>query len=314
VKLYLPALAFALLAAAAPRAEALTLALKESASVTGNETLVGDVTEPSGDAPASLLMAPLGASPLLGSNRVWDRLSVAQAAAKHAPDQTVEWQGAARCTVARPAKRLAEPDVLNAIASALRTATGGVGQVHVHEIAQGGEVLAPEQGADLTVDLAPTALNNSWAVATLRVAAAGETAFVKTVRFRWSWTQQAWQAARDLAAGAPVNPNDFKPIQINTLSRRQQLVLDPALPMDAVIARGLRSGSLLSQSDIKTRGLVKKGSPVRLLYAVGAVQVAMETIAMQDGGRGEMIQVINPTSRKRLVGRVVDESRVEYVQ
>jgi len=295
-------------------AQALTLSLKASCSVTGNNTVLGDVAEIMGDAPSDLITSELGASPVLGTERTWDRTSIQSALVSKLPSTKIDWQGADRCVVKRPARTLTQPDLVQALEKQLREATSGIGQVHVEEASSQDTVLVPEGDYQMELTLSPTALNNAWATATLRISSMGETASVKALRFRWSWMQSVWQTTRDIALGEMITHDTLKQISMNTLQRRQALLLDSEYPRDAIAGRSLRTGSILLKSDLKSRDLVKKGTPLRIHYNRGGVEVIVEAVAVQDGAKGQLIQAVNPATRKRFLARVVDDQRAEYVQ
>lgn len=71
-------------------------------------------------------------------------------------------------------------------------------------------------------------------------------------------------------------------------------------------ARAIEVNEILTQKALHRPSLLRRGSPVTLLYEAGGLRVEAPGLAMEGGKIGEIVQVKNPTSGKLLRGLVVD--------
>ena len=94
----------------------------------------------------------------------------------------------------------------------------------------------------------------------------------------------------------------------------------PMAPMPALAdAVGSRAGSDLREGDIvtaamlKSQPLVRSGDVVRTRAVVGRVEVCGRAVAQQSGQRNDRIKLINPDSRKPLIGVITGAGEVVIV-
>ena len=69
--------------------------------------------------------------------------------------------------------------------------------------------------------------------------------------------------------------------------------------------RTIRAGQRLNASDFVAADLVRKNETVRLIIKRGALEITVETIAMENGKIGEQVVLKNPDSGKEIKGIVV---------
>lgn len=67
--------------------------------------------------------------------------------------------------------------------------------------------------------------------------------------------------------------------------------INPDALQEAVAARNLRSGAILSTRDVKRENLVERTQPVTLRARRGGVTVTQRAIALQHGSRGDIVRV-----------------------
>jgi flagella basal body P-ring formation protein FlgA len=75
-------------------------------------------------------------------------------------------------------------------------------------------------------------------------------------------------------------------------------------------ARAIEVNEILTQKSLDRPSLLRRGSPVTLLYETGGLRVEAPGLAVEGGKIGEVIQVKNPASGKLLRGMVVDARTV----
>lgn len=72
-----------------------------------------------------------------------------------------------------------------------------------------------------------------------------------------------------------------------------------------VAKRNLAAGQIVSEKDVRPPFLVRKGEHLNVAYQKGAVKISLEALALQDGGKNDLIWVKNPLNRRRLRVKVV---------
>jgi flagella basal body P-ring formation protein FlgA len=72
--------------------------------------------------------------------------------------------------------------------------------------------------------------------------------------------------------------------------------------MDLVVGmemkRALKAGSPLQMSDVKTPALIRKGEPVKLVYASGGLRLTADGLAQGEAALGEPVRVLNNYSKR----------------
>jgi flagella basal body P-ring formation protein FlgA len=64
--------------------------------------------------------------------------------------------------------------------------------------------------------------------------------------------------------------------------------------------RALRAGELIRASDLKRPTLVAKGSTVTMIFEVPGIALTSVGRALAEGGEGDTIAVLNPTSYRQV--------------
>ncbi len=114
--------------------------------------------------------------------------------------------------------------------------------------------------------------------------------------------------AESVHAGQMVSPQKllFREEEITTLRD------DPIREEDDISTlsakRYLVKGSVLTRGMLTEPAVIHRGETVTLLYDAPPIHIKMKVKALQNGAQGEVIWFRNPDNRKRLKGKVVDES------
>jgi len=114
-----------------------------------------------------------------------------------------------------------------------------------------------------------------------------------------------------VARGDIVSQADLKTVWLpaRRLARGLLVSADDIIGHEAT--RSLRPGVPLRRGDLRRPLLVKKGEPVTVRVAAGAMILTAQGRAMQDGARGDVVRVLNGKSRRIVEGRVVRAGLVE---
>ena len=106
--------------------------------------------------------------------------------------------------------------------------------------------------------------------------------------------------ARDIARGDVIRAGDFTTKTIALLRANDSLIRNPLDAVGLEARRALRSGETIRLSDLKRPTLVAKGSTVTMVFETEGVRLTSTGRAMAEGGEGDTIAVLNPTSYRQV--------------
>jgi len=113
-----------------------------------------------------------------------------------------------------------------------------------------------------------------------------------------------------LERGAPVALDTLSTRRSDALRERDALPTS-VLGQDFVYTQPLPAGRLLTWRDVVKRALVHRGQLIEVTAVDGALQITMQALAMQDGGRGDTVRVRNLESKREFTGQVTADNRVQ---
>ncbi len=76
------------------------------------------------------------------------------------------------------------------------------------------------------------------------------------------------------------------------------------------VKRALAAGKLLNKNDVAMPVMIEKGSAVSITLQSGLMKLTMKGRALDDGGRGDVIRVMNTKSNRSLEARVISPGKV----
>ena len=116
--------------------------------------------------------------------------------------------------------------------------------------------------------------------------------------------------AHDIARGSQITEADlaYKPIPV--LRANTSIVRAFADAAGKEARRALRQGELIRDSDLKRPTLVAKGANVTMVFEAPGMQLTAVGRALAEGGEGDSIPVLNPTSYRQVSAVVVSAGTV----
>jgi flagella basal body P-ring formation protein FlgA len=123
------------------------------------------------------------------------------------------------------------------------------------------------------------------------------------------WTD-VWMAREPLETGRPFDLAALE-IQKGDLLREHDALPATVNDHDYVLARAVPAGRTLVWRDLVRRPLVRKGETIDVSAVDGALTVTVKALAIQNGGRGDLVLVRNLDSKKEFTAVVVDENHVQ---
>lgn len=114
---------------------------------------------------------------------------------------------------------------------------------------------------------------------------------------------------RDVARGQRISEDD---VSWGEKIAGRNSISDMALAIGMEAKRGLKAGQPLQVGDVKQPALIKKGEPVKLVYASPGLRLTVEGLAQNDAGKGESVRVLNSYSKRTIeaVAEAPGEARV----
>ncbi len=115
---------------------------------------------------------------------------------------------------------------------------------------------------------------------------------------------------RNIAAGDVVRPGDLELKKIKADQAKRGFALYSQNVAGKTARRPLVVGEPIRVSDLTTTMLVTKNSLVTVTVASGAMQLSMQAKALDDGGEGDVVRLVNPRSNKTIQGIVTGPAAV----
>lgn len=205
----------------------------------------------------------------------------------------------------------ASPDVERWVLEHLAQAAGTDVRAALVDASDLRRITRPAASDALDIELPAEFARQRWIVVTLRWRAGGAVVATDRARVRWARLAPVWRTARDVAPGEPVLPA-ARTAEADLFDHPGALAAAP--DPESVAARTLPEGHVLRAADLAPRVLVRRGAPVSVHYVLAGTTVRMVGTALQDGARDAVIEVLNPTSRRRVLARVTGDNTALYVQ
>ena len=111
--------------------------------------------------------------------------------------------------------------------------------------------------------------------------------------------------AHDIARGAVIGEGDLETKSVPVLRANGSLIQRAEDVAGREAKRALRAGEFLRASDFKRPTLVAKGATVTMLFDAPGMSLSAVGRALAEGGEGDTIAVLNPTSYRQVVGIVM---------
>jgi len=118
-------------------------------------------------------------------------------------------------------------------------------------------------------------------------------------------------ASHELPRGSIISATDLRLEQRDVARLRNGYLEHPQEVVGKVLKRTLHQNDVLLPAQILLPLTVERGSKVTILARSGSLQVRMMGKALSGGAKGDLIEVVNDNSQKRVEGRVIAPGVVE---
>lgn len=116
--------------------------------------------------------------------------------------------------------------------------------------------------------------------------------------------------SRTIGRGEMIAADDLDWIELSPDRLPKATLIDPDHIIGSEARRRLSPGRVLTNRDVGPRRLVRRGQPVRVVYADGGLTLSSLGTARDDGAFGEPIRVMNPDSNLQVQGIATGPSEV----
>ncbi len=118
-----------------------------------------------------------------------------------------------------------------------------------------------------------------------------------------AWQDSVWVYRRALPAGYEIGPGDLRRHwRTHTFALAE--VSMPQSPVGQCLRHGVQAGQILSSDHLREPYLIERGSTVRMIYQSGALTIATQAEALENGGLGDRIRV-RPFDGQRVCEAVI---------
>jgi len=111
--------------------------------------------------------------------------------------------------------------------------------------------------------------------------------------------------AHDIARGSVIGEVDLDYKAVPAARAGASALRSPQDAAGKEARRVLKAGEIIRASDLKRRTMVAKGSNVTMLFEAPGMQLTALGRALEEGGEGDTITVLNPTSYRKVEAVVV---------
>ncbi len=118
-------------------------------------------------------------------------------------------------------------------------------------------------------------------------------------------------AAKPIQPNVPISSDDIRMEEREIGTRGKNYFFSKDDAVGKVVMRSVNIGQPLLQSMLKWPVIIEPGAPIVIMTNMNGVMVKMDGMALESGRLHERIRVRNNSSRRVVLGRVVDANTVE---
>jgi flagella basal body P-ring formation protein FlgA len=144
----------------------------------------------------------------------------------------------------------------------------------------------------------------------LEVVVPGEKKSIYWVTGKVSIKRKVVVLKRDLIYNAKIQPDDLE-IQKRDITFKNDTVTDLKEPIGALTLTQVTAGLPLTRSQFRRPPALIRGQNVTVRMGDGGWDVSIKGVAQESGMIGDLVKVLNPNTKKTVVGTVVAEGLVE---
>ncbi len=123
--------------------------------------------------------------------------------------------------------------------------------------------------------------------------------------------EEVWVPTEDIAKGTVIRSEQLKKIMMRGNRIKELHVTEAERLIGQEAKKTLKAGRLVAERDVGPKLLIKKGTIVTSVYRAKGLQITAQAVALEDGVKGQSIELENTKSGKKFSAVVVDAETVE---
>jgi len=147
----------------------------------------------------------------------------------------------------------------------------------------------------------------------VKVSCRGSHSWSIYTKHRISATKSVLVVNKNLPKNHIVRDSDVSHVIKNTQKLRKGYISDKSFVLGQKLKRSVREGKPIYSYQIEPAELIKKGDKVNIAARMGALTVMTSGIALNDGQKGEQIDVENVRSSRVIRTKVIGTNTVEVI-
>ncbi|MEM9705445.1 MAG: flagellar basal body P-ring formation chaperone FlgA [Pseudomonadota bacterium] len=112
-------------------------------------------------------------------------------------------------------------------------------------------------------------------------------------------------ASRGIKAGTVITGSDIVPPKSSEALRRAANLLGKEA------SRNIYGGRRISEADVRTPRIISRNAIVMMRYKKGPMRIEAEGRALDEGGAGDRIRIMNLQSKRIVTAKILDSGTVE---
>lgn len=122
---------------------------------------------------------------------------------------------------------------------------------------------------------------------------------------------EAWVPAANIDKDTIITEDMLKTIPVRMNRIKAVNLIDKTKLLDMQAKKTLKLGKIINDRDVGKIILIKKGKSVTSIYRTKGLQITAKAEALEEGTRGQRIQVMNTKSGKKFFAVVLDADTVQ---
>lgn len=290
--------------------QAMAAELKQAIEVDGEVIRLGDLLTDTRGAAAATVVAD---APAPGAT-AYITINDINAAARKAG---ITWQRPVRLSrvaVARSGRKISRTELEMLIAAEMRGSEVS-GEFRVNLFGRSQNITLPAGGVpgDIMVDSIDLDLRSERFIAYLNIPlGAGETRKID-LQGRVERVATLPVLAHEVPPGEIIRKGDIRWITVPLRQAGRNVLRSSADLIGMTPRRNLVPGRTLRSGDIERLALVHKGARISLSYRIGNLKISAQGRALQRGGDGDIIRVLNTNSNKTVEAIITGPNQAEVL-
>jgi len=224
-------------------------------------------------------------------------------------------RGIQHVTIQRAGRRITHADLKPLIERKLAEAYPDIRQQGVAFDNRNAAIYLPEEASldDIVISSLTYSAPTRSFVATASLPLNGDETMTASVRGRTYAQSYVPILNRTILPGQTIRDRDIGWLAMPTLRIGRNIIRDKNQLIGMTPRRGLTSATPVKMSDLQRPQIIRRGKPVTILFQSDKITLTATGKAVENGGRGDVIRVMNVKSHKTIEAVVTGPNQVQVL-